>query len=410
MVQPCPRGLSDKNPVRPCGPIPRYGRGPGRSWAVSRRRIPTGGPRSASPRRWSSSSRRSLPRRRRTSGSTRSPGSSSRSTGARRTTPRRRRGSSSGTSRRPASTTRKRNRSARWPMASSRSSTERSPPTWTASPGCMGSVARRHRSSSERPLAFPRSPSTATSLGSRSGFASTARVRTSRRAFGRSTRRRTGSRRRGAWFYMVVVSAGRRRSARSVRSTTSARTRRRRRRCPRRCDPTSKCGDGQQHCVARDDQNALGQTVAGGLERRRRETDRFDQHVADTNERAVIETRIFGQFSGQKRADRDTTKRRGDTKDRCAGRRGESEKSRDHRRDEDAHGNRELLDGWERALRCDASSVLGQKETDPRGLRGSAGSRKVPDSKIKKATTLVVAKTTLVLLLRGLLRLLLCWH
>src|SRR5207247_2322703 len=109
---------------------------------------------------------------------------------------------------------------------------------------------------------------------------------------------------------MVVVSAGRRRSAPSVRSTTSARTRRRRRRCPRRCDPTCKCRDGQQQRVARDDQNALGQTVAGGLERRRRETDRFDQHVTDTNERAVIETRIFGQFSGQKRADRDTTKRR----------------------------------------------------------------------------------------------------
>src|SRR5712691_8070494 len=47
--------------------------------------------------------------------------------------------------------------------------------------------------------------------------------------------------------------------------------------------------------------------------------------------------------------------------------------------------------------RCCAmtSSVLGQKETDPRGLRGSAGSRKVPDTKIKKATTLVVAQDNL---------------
>src|SRR5438093_12180810 len=56
------------------------------------------------------------------------------------------------------------------------------------------------------------------------------------------------------------------------------------------------------------------------------------------------------------------------------------------------------------------SSVLGQKETDPRGLRGSAGSRKVPDSKSKKRRLSSPLKTTLVLLLRGLLRLLLCWH
>src|SRR5437667_10734455 len=56
------------------------------------------------------------------------------------------------------------------------------------------------------------------------------------------------------------------------------------------------------------------------------------------------------------------------------------------------------------------SSVLGQKETDPRGLRGSAGSRKVPDSKSKKRRLSSSLRTTLVLLLRGLLRLLLCWH
>src|SRR3989442_773801 len=32
-----------------------------------------------------------------------------------------------------------------------------------------------------------------------------------------------------------------------------------------------------------------------------------------------------------------------------------------------------------------------QKETDPRGLRGSAGSRKVPDAQKRRATTFVVA-------------------
>jgi len=56
------------------------------------------------------------------------------------------------------------------------------------------------------------------------------------------------------------------------------------------------------------------------------------------------------------------------------------------------------------------SSVLGQKETDPRGLRGSAGSRKVPGTKSKKRRPSSSLETTLVLLLRGLLRLLLCWH
>src|SRR5437899_13002873 len=56
------------------------------------------------------------------------------------------------------------------------------------------------------------------------------------------------------------------------------------------------------------------------------------------------------------------------------------------------------------------SRVLGQEETDPRGLRGSAGSRKVPDSKSKKRRLSSPLRTTLVLLLRGLLRLLLCWH
>src|SRR5256885_13564723 len=57
-----------------------------------------------------------------------------------------------------------------------------------------------------------------------------------------------------------------------------------------------------------------------------------------------------------------------------------------------------------------ASSLLGQKETDPRGLRGSAGSRKVPGTKTKKRRLSSSPRTTLVLLLRGLLRLLLCWH
>lgn len=91
----------------------------------------------------------------------------------------------------------------------------------------------------ERRLGSLRWPSTGMWRAWPSGSGSTARVRTSRRVSGRSTRRRTGSRSRGASFSMVAASAGRLRSARSVQSSTSARTRRRRRRCPRRCDPAS---------------------------------------------------------------------------------------------------------------------------------------------------------------------------
>jgi hypothetical protein len=109
----------------------------------------------------------------------------------------------------------------------------------------------------------------------------------------------------------------------------------------------------------------------------------------------VVQARVFGQFSGQIGAERDTTKRRGDTKDRRGRQDGETKNGRDRRRHEDTHDDRALLDGWERTSLSDRSSVLGQKETDPRGLRGSAGSRKVPDTKIKKATTVVVAQDNL---------------
>jgi len=61
----------------------------------------------------------------------------------------------------------------------------------------------------------------------------------------------------------------------------------------------------------------------------------------------------------------------------------------------DARDDGSLSDGWESATLTDAVSVQGKKKTDPRGLRGSAGSRKVPDSKIKKATTDVVAQDNL---------------
>jgi hypothetical protein len=68
----------------------------------------------------------------------------------------------------------------------------------------------------------------------------------------------------------------------------------------------------------------------------------------------VEKSATFGPFSGHKGAEADTTKRRGDTKDRCSGRGGETKNGRDRHRHEDANGDRDLIDGWENALLCDA--------------------------------------------------------
>src|SRR5438034_8805828 len=156
---------------------------------------------------------------------------------------------------------------------------------------------------------------------------------------------------------MAAASVGRLRSARSVRSTTSARTRRRRRGCLRRGDPTSKSCERKHQGVARDDGQTLRDPVTRRLERRRRETDGLDEHVTDTNERAVVKTPVFGQFSGQNRTKGDTTKRRSDTKDRCGWRGGEMKNGCDRGRQENAGGDRDLIHGRERPLPCDATRV-----------------------------------------------------
>jgi hypothetical protein len=52
----------------------------------------------------------------------------------------------------------------------------------------------------------------------------------------------------------------------------------------------------------------------------------------------MVQTRVFGQFSGQKRADGDTTKRSGDTKDRRT-------RSSPDTEDESASDGREEADG-----------------------------------------------------------------
>jgi hypothetical protein len=124
----------------------------------------------------------------------------------------------------------------------------------------------------------------------------------------------------------------------------------------------------------------------------------------------VVKTAIFGQFSGQERAERDTTKRCADTKDRCGRRCGETKNGRDRGRHKYAGGNRDLIDGRESALLCDAIERTRTKRNRSARPTRIGGFAKGARHEIKKATTLVAARTTLVLLLRGLLRLLLCWH
>ena len=62
---------------------------------------------------------------------------------------------------------------------------------------------------------------------------------------------------------------------------------------------------------------------------------------------------IFGHFSGDERAQGDTTKRRGDTKDRCARSDRQTENGRDRGRREYAGADRDLIEGWKSTLLCD---------------------------------------------------------
>jgi hypothetical protein len=68
----------------------------------------------------------------------------------------------------------------------------------------------------------------------------------------------------------------------------------------------------------------------------------------------VVKTPIFGHFCCQKRAEGDTTKRRGDTKDRCGGSGGETKNGRDRGGRDDADDDRDLIDKWKRTLLSDA--------------------------------------------------------
>jgi hypothetical protein len=109
----------------------------------------------------------------------------------------------------------------------------------------------------------------------------------------------------------------------------------------------------------------------------------------------VVKARIFGHFSGYERPEGDTTKRRGDTKDRCGGLGSETKNGCDRGRCEHAHDDRDLVDGGESTLLCDAierTRVKRNRSARPTRIGGFAkGARR----EIKKATTVVVAQDNL---------------
>jgi hypothetical protein len=109
----------------------------------------------------------------------------------------------------------------------------------------------------------------------------------------------------------------------------------------------------------------------------------------------VVKTPIFGHFSGQERAKGDTTKRRGDTKDRCGGGRRETEKGCDRRGDENTRGDRDLIDGWKSTLLCDACERTRTKRNRSARPTRIGGFAKGARLEIKKATTVVVAQDNL---------------
>src|SRR5205085_11722332 len=126
-------------------------------------------------------------------------------------------------------------------------------------------------------------------------------------------------------------------------SSTCALTRRRRRRCPRRCDPPNQSCEREHQYVARDDGQAFCESLARRVEGRWSETDRFDEDVAHSHERAVQKAPIFGYFARQEPAEGDTEKRCDDTKGRCRRRCPETQERRYRGRHDKTRGDRELI-------------------------------------------------------------------
>jgi hypothetical protein len=109
----------------------------------------------------------------------------------------------------------------------------------------------------------------------------------------------------------------------------------------------------------------------------------------------VVQSRIFGQFSGQIRAGGDTTKGRGDTKDRCGGGARDTEDERNRHGGDDARGDSELIDGRRSASLGDVSErtrIKRNRSARPTRIGGFAKGARLEN---QKATTVVVAQDNL---------------
>jgi hypothetical protein len=109
----------------------------------------------------------------------------------------------------------------------------------------------------------------------------------------------------------------------------------------------------------------------------------------------VVNTRIFGHFSGDEPAECDTTKRRGDTKDRCGRPGRKAENRRDQSRDNYAHGNGDLVHRRKSTLLCDAIEPTRTKRNRSARPTRIGGFAKGARRENQKATTFVVAQDNL---------------
>jgi hypothetical protein len=136
-----------------------------------------------------------------------------------------------------------------------------------------------------------------------------------------------------------------------------------------------------------------------GLQWRGRKADGLDEHVAHSDQRTVVETRIFGQFSGQIPAQSDTRKRRGDTKDRCGRKARGTEKKCDGDGRGHARGDRDLIDGRKRTPLSDVierTRTKRNRSARPTRIGGFAKGARFEKSKKRRLSSSL--QKTLVLL------------
>ena len=145
----------------------------------------------------------------------------------------------------------------------------------------------------------------------------------------------------------------------------------------------------KHECVGSEHDHAVGENVRR-IGRGGHRAKRLERDPSRANDRTVIQTRGFGPFCGDEPAEADTDDGRNASKD---GREEAPPQEREDDRDRESSEDSGPADRRSRSWSCDPSSVgdvatgeSPEKETDPRGLRGSVGSRKVPVARKQNAT------------------------